>query len=67
MTYQQYLELIKKDENGCYVNLIIPKQGNLPTLNLIGKSPKEYTLDEVIRLKKYISELFDKVDKSTMK
>lgn len=66
MTYQEYLELLRKNEDGSYVNLIIPATDTEKELDLRGKRPLNYTLDEVIRLKKYVSSLFDLVDQSTI-
>lgn len=67
MTYQEYREIFRQDENGRYENLIIPKSEVEKELNLIGKSPSEVTIDEIIRIKKYAAEVFRCVDQSTIK
>ena len=61
MTREEYKKLFETDENGCFLNLIIPAEGDLPELNLIGKMPATFTLDEVIRMKKYSSSLFEQI------
>lgn len=61
MTYEQYRELFAKDENDCFINLIIPAQGSDKELNLIGKKPEEFTLDEIIRMKKYSTEMYETI------
>ena len=53
LTLEEYNEMFKKDENGCYVNLIIPETGGFPEMNLIGKKPEEYTIDEITHSKTY--------------
>ena len=35
-------------------------------LNLIGKHPRDYTLGEIVRMKKYSADMFELVDKNTM-
>lgn len=66
LTYAEYKKILEKDENGCYVSLVIPAQGDRPALDLRGKRPADYTLDEIIRMKKYAGALFAQVDPSTM-
>lgn len=61
MTHAEYRELFAKDENDCFINLIIPAQGDEKELNLIGKRPEEFTLDEIIRMKKYSIEMHEKM------
>lgn len=62
MTHKEYRELFAKDENDCFINLIIPAQGSEKELNLIGKKPEDFTLDEIIRMKKYSSEMYEKIE-----
>jgi len=64
--YQTYIEMFKQDAEGKYVNLIIPEKGVEGELNLIGKAPSEFTIEEIIRMKKYAAEVFKAVDKSTL-
>lgn len=62
MTHEEYRELFAKDENDCFINLIIPAHGSEDELNLIGRKPEEFTLDEIIRMKKYSSEMHEKIE-----
>ena len=66
LTYAEYKELFRKNDDGSYKSLIIPAAKDLPELNLSGKLPADYTVDEIIRMKKYAGEMFRLVDKSTM-
>lgn len=66
MEYKEYLELFRLDNQGAFVNLIIPSSNGEEELNLIGKLPSEFSIDEIIRMKKYSSDMFEQVDKSTM-
>ncbi|MBO6145858.1 MAG: hypothetical protein J6O62_03580 [Bacilli bacterium] len=65
ITKEEYDNIFKKDENGAYINLIIPAnepyiaEENKDELNLIGKLPEEYSLDEIVRMKKYADKLFE--------
>lgn len=61
MTRKEYKELFAKDENDCFINLIIPACDSEPELNLIGKNPEEFTLDEIIRMKKYSFEMHETI------
>ena len=58
MTIEEYKELFKQDENGCFVKLVIPPDGDKDELNLIGKKPEDFSLEEVVRMKKYSRKLF---------
>lgn len=66
MEYKEYLELFKVDSQGAFVNLIIPASNGEEELNLIGKLPKDFSIDEIIRMKKYSADMFEQVDKTTM-
>ena len=66
ITYAHYKEMFRKDADGCYVHLVIPGSVDLPQLDLSGKRPEDYTVEETIRLKKYAGKMFRLVDKSTM-
>lgn len=67
ITYKEYERILLQDSEGKFVNLIIPASETESELNLIGKSPQDFTIEEVMRMKKYAGELFSKVDKSTIK
>ena len=62
MTKEEYEELFRVDENGCYVNLIIPETKFFPEMNLIGKKPAEYTLDEITHSKVYRRLMWHQID-----
>lgn len=62
MTRKEYRELFAKDENDCFINLIIPANDSEPELDLIGKRPEVFTLDEIIRMKKYSSEMHETIE-----
>ena len=66
VTYEEYLNTFRKDEEGKYLNLIIPANDLSGEINLIGKTDSEFTLDEIIQMKKYASRLFTMVDKKTI-
>lgn len=66
MEYKEYLELFRVDSQGAFVNLIIPASNGEEELNLIGKLPSEFSIDEIIRMKKYSADMFEQVDKTTM-
>ena len=66
MEYKEYLELFRVDSRGAFVNLIIPASNGETELNLIGKLPSEFSIDEIIRMKKYSADMFEQVDKTTM-
>ena len=62
MTREEYIELFKVDDNRAFINLIIPKDEFGEELNLIGKLPKDFTLEEIIRMKKYSQKLFKEIE-----
>lgn len=66
MTYNDYKKLFQRDENDCFVNLIIPASNHEEELNLIGKLPKDFSDDEVVRMKKYSADMFDLIDEETI-
>ena len=66
MTYQEYSELFRRDENGRFINLVIPANDRHGELNLINKAPEDFTLDDVIRMKTYANLMFKSVDKTTI-
>ena len=62
MTHEEYRELFAKDENDCFINLVIPASDKYDELNLIGKKPEDFTLDEIIRMKVYSSQMYKKIN-----
>lgn len=50
--YEKYKKIFEKNDDGSFKNLIIPKNENFDELNLTGKLPESFTVDEVIRMKK---------------
>lgn len=66
ISYEEYKKIFAKDENGCFINLIIPKDEENEELNLIGKNPSEFSVDEIIRMKKYSGQLYRKVNKDSI-
>lgn len=66
ISYKEYKRLFEQDEDGSFLNLVIPKSVDGAELNLIGKHPRDYTLGEIVRMKKYSVEIFELVDKDTM-
>ncbi len=56
-------QLFEKDENGAFVRLIIPKSEGIDNeeLNLIGKLPTDYTLDEIVTMKKYAHYIYERI------
>ena len=66
ISYKEYKRLFEQDEDGSFLNLVIPKSVDGDELNLIGKHPRDYTLGEIVRVKKYSDEMFELVDKDTI-
>lgn len=66
ISYEEYKRTFEKDEKGCFINLIIPRDEQNEELNLIGKNPSEFSIDEIVRMKKYSEQLYKKVDKNTI-
>ena len=65
-TKEDYNKLFEKDENDAFIRLIIPanepSEGYKEELNLIGKLPQDYTLDEIVRMKKYSEKMHSHID-----
>lgn len=53
ISYKEYKKLFEQDEDGSFLNLIIPKSVDGEELNLIGKHPRDFTLGEIVRMKRY--------------
>lgn len=66
ISYKEYKRLFKQDEDGSFLNLIIPKSVDGDELNLVGKHPRDFTLGEIVRMKKYSADMFELVDKTTI-
>lgn len=66
ITYEEYKKIFEKNDDGSFKNLIIPKDENFDELNLTGKLPESFTVDEVVRMKKYVNKMFNMVDKNTI-
>lgn len=66
ISYKEYKRLFKQDEDGSFLNLIIPKSVDGDELNLVGKHPRDFTLREIVRMKKYSADMFELVDKNTI-
>lgn len=62
MTRKEIDLLFKVNEDGVFENLIIPKDKLGDELNLIGKKRIELSLEESIRMKKYASFLYEKLN-----
>ena len=62
-SYKEYRELFEHDENNAFVRLIIPKSEGIDNeeLNLIGKLPTDYTLDEIVIMKKYAHYIYERI------
>ena len=63
ITQEEFDKLFEKDEKERFTNLIIPAFEDIPEMNLIGKDPKDYTRDEIIRLKVYRREMKERIEK----
>jgi hypothetical protein len=51
-------DLLRKDENGRYIDLVIPYVNDeFPEVILTGKCNLDFTLDEIVRFKAYIGML----------
>lgn len=66
ISYKEYKRLFEQDEDGSFLNLVIPKSVDGEELNLIGKHPRDFTLGEIVRMKKYSADMFELVDKNTV-
>lgn len=61
ITKEEFDKMFAKDDNGCYINLIIPAMSEYPAMNLIGKKPQDYTIDEIVHSKRYRQFMHDKI------
>ena len=62
MTRSEFDRLFEKDNNNRFVRLVIPAFKDAPEMNLIGKDPSEYSVDEIIRLKTYRRQLRESIE-----
>lgn len=63
MTIAEIDELFKVDEEGRFVNLVLPNDKLGEELNLRGKKQLDMSIDEVVRIKKYASKLYEEAAK----
>lgn len=66
MTREEVDKLFAQDEEGRYINLIIPARDDLPELNLIGKYANDLNIDEIVRMKQYANKLYEEALKNTL-
>lgn len=66
LTYAEYKKMFSKDANGCFIHLVIPANDFFPEMNLSEKDPKTFSIDEIVRIKKYSGEMFSRVDPNTI-
>lgn len=59
MTIKEIDALFATDQEDRFINLVIPKDKLGDELNLIGKKRMDLDLDEIIRVKKYASFLYE--------
>lgn len=63
-SYNDYKSMFEKDDNEAFTKLIIPASYSSELkkdLNLIGKLPKDYSLDEIVIMKKYAGYVYNHV------
>ena len=60
-SYNEYKSIFEKNDDDTFIRLIIPANDKYKELNLIGKIPTDFTLDEIIRLKQYSKYVYDHV------
>lgn len=53
--------IFETDKEGRFLHLVIPPDGEQPQIDLSGKSRLELTIDEVVRIKKYSSKLYEEI------
>lgn len=63
MTTAEIDELFKVDEEGRFVNLILPNDKLGEKLDLRGKRQLDMGIDEIVRIKKYASKLYEEAAK----
>lgn len=70
MTYSEIEKLCERDENGKFIRLKIPANEpnddlkNMKQLDCIGRSWKDFQINEVIRIKAYIGKLSNQMTSS---
>ena len=62
ITYEQYKKIFKKNADGSYYDLKITDDITGSLFDFSGKKPEEYTIDEIIVLKKYAEKISKMVD-----
>lgn len=66
LTYEQFKNIFKKNADGSYVDLKFIDTHSGELINLSGKKIEDYTMDEIILLKKFASEISKNVDVDTI-
>ena len=62
MTREEVKKIFETDDEGRFVDLVIPAVGEFKEINLTGKKRLELTLDEIVRLKTYAGRLYSEVE-----
>lgn len=63
MTIAEIDEFFKVDEEGRFVNLILPNDKLGAEIDLRGKRQLDMSIDEIVRIKKYASKLYEEATK----
>ena len=63
MTIAEIDELFRVDEEGRFVNLVLPNDKLGDELDLRGKRQLDMSIDEIVRIKKYASKLYEEAAK----
>lgn len=66
LTYEQFKNIFKKNADGSYVDLKFIDTHSGELVNLSGKKIEDYTMDEIILLKKFAGEISKNVDVDTI-
>lgn len=66
LTYEQFKNIFKKNADGSYVDLKFIDMHSGELVNLSGKKIEDYTMDEIILLKKFAGEISKNVDVDTI-
>lgn len=58
-TREEIDELFSTDEDGRYLNLVLPHDKLGEEVSMIGKKRLELSIDEVVRVKQYANKLYE--------
>ena len=58
-TREEIEKLFCTDEEGRFLNLILPDDKLGPEVNMIGREQLELTIDEIVRVKQYANKLYE--------